>query len=777
MITRHTSDAIRLLTSSPVFSSLPAAVIRKAADTLHHCRFPRHRLVSVGGHSPVVRILMIQSGRLGVHTDPAIAPTPSETLRRGDILGGNAMLHNRGVALKTTVALSDVAAYGMPKRSFLELCAAYPPMIRCLDAAHDRQMAAKPPLPVRFLTGVIPFSMLPDPELVRIAEKADRIRIPKGTTLALQGQSPLTRLYILASGSAEQYADVKGRRRLTERLRETDIFGGSAILLNRAVPYRTLDILEDAVFVTLKPQDFLEICNKYPEFAGHFTERFGRRMRNPVFADLVQRSAAHGRDPFSLYNQPVSRFQERSPVVCTPDCSIQEAAERMNQKPGTPLWVRREGGEIAGWVTDADFRFHVAAGRIPGNHPISEIMSSTVPTIFSDAPAFEGLGAMQRDRIRHLAVVDAHQQLTGVVSREDLLNIQGPSPLWWVRKIQAAANVDEIAETFARIPEQILDILTSGANARYMTRLVSGICDAVFTRVIDLSVGEAGPPPVPFAFMVLGSAGRKEQTFKTDQDNAIVYAEPSDRLSNPAVVYFSRLGETICRALDRAGFPFCPGGVMARTPRWCRPLSAWKGYFSDWIHAAAPEDLLHAAIFFDFRCVYGEAALVRELRRHLFDSLEGWEGFFRNLAENTLATKPPLGLFRKFRVPGRDRGPIRLDLKGALMPIVDLARIYGLRHRVAETHTLDRLERLRQKNVLTPEQFHEMEHAYNHLMQQRFVQQARTMASANGDADNTVDLRNVPRIEHQTLKEIFKRIQAFQSRLEFDFTGTVGSAG
>ncbi|MEZ4762036.1 MAG: DUF294 nucleotidyltransferase-like domain-containing protein [Calditrichia bacterium] len=44
--------------------------------------------------------------------------------------------------------------------------------------------------------------------------------------------------------------------------------------------------------------------------------------------------------------------------------------------------------------------------------------------------------------------------------------------------------------------------------------------------MIQFAIDEIGEPPTQFAFMILGSEGRKEQTLKTDQDNAIIYKNP-----------------------------------------------------------------------------------------------------------------------------------------------------------------------------------------------------------------------------------------------------------
>lgn len=130
---------------------------------------------------------------------------------------------------------------------------------------------------------------------------------------------------------------------------------------------------------------------------------------------------------------------------------------------------------------------------------------------------------------------------------------------------------------------------------------------------------------------------------------------------------------------------------MAKNPKWCQPLEVWKSYFSDWIHAPSPRDLLHTSIFFDLRFAYGEKSLADRLVSHLFGQLAGWTGFFRNMVENAVYFRPPLGAFGRFQL--EKTGPHKkcMDIKMAAMPIVDFARIYALKLGIYETATPDRL--------------------------------------------------------------------------------------
>jgi CBS domain-containing protein len=271
--------------------------------------------------------------------------------------------------------------------------------------------------------------------------------------------------------------------------------------------------------------------------------------------------------------------------------------------------------------------------------------------------------------------------------------------------------------------------------------------------------------------MILGSEGRMEQTLKTDQDNAIIFEDVPPKSQDKVQRYFLDLGEKVCTWLDRAGYAFCQGGVMAQNPKWCQPMSVWKTYFHSWIRTAEPRDLLEASIFFDFRGAFGEMDMIEHLRKYLFESLKGWSGFFRYLAENALHFKPPLGFFRNFVVESKGKHRNKFDIKSAMLPIVDLARIYALNNQVPETNTRERIHQLYVKKVFSWQEYNEIDKAYSFLMQLRFVRQISAVIEENAKPDNYINPKKLSRIEQQMLKEIFKRIEKFQERLDFDFTG------
>ena len=273
--------------------------------------------------------------------------------------------------------------------------------------------------------------------------------------------------------------------------------------------------------------------------------------------------------------------------------------------------------------------------------------------------------------------------------------------------------------------------------------------------------------------MILGSEGRNEQTLKTDQDNAIIFEDVPEASQAAVQEYFLKFGETVCTLLDDAGYAFCNGDVMAKNPKWCQPLAVWKKNFSKWIHGAEGEDLLQASIFFDFRTGYGDGALVDSLRTFLFKALDGWPGFMRHLTENAMYFKPPIGFFRNFVVESKGKHRDMFDIKSAMTPIVDFARVYALKNHIDETNTLDRLHQLYLKGILQITEYEELEKAYSFLLQLRFVRQVTAIVDDKDSPHNYINPKKLTRIEQKMLKEIFNRIEKFQAKLEFDFIGRI----
>lgn len=204
-----------------------------------------------------------------------------------------------------------------------------------------------------------------------------------------------------------------------------------------------------------------------------------------------------------------------------------------------------------------------------------------------------------------------------------------------------------------------------------------------------------GVPPVPYAFVAVGSAGRMEQTLWSDQDNALIYAEPPIGKAEETADYFRIFAERIHDWLLSAGYPPCPGNVLCKNPFWRKPVSAWNAMMDGWLNEPHWENVRYLLMIADLRCLYGEPSLVTELRSAYLESCASWPGMLGHMLQNTLHHKITIGVLGNIITEryGEDAGAF--DIKyGAYIPLVNGIRLLAIAEGVPATSSLDRLDAL-----------------------------------------------------------------------------------
>lgn len=465
--------------------------------------------------------------------------------------------------------------------------------------------------------------------------------------------------------------------------------------------------------------------------------------------------------------EPV-RNAMKPPVTCPLDTTIAQAARLMSRKSVDAIVVVGPSGEPVGIVTDHDIRQRMVVAELDAQLPVSRIMSAPVVSIHENAPVFEAF-LMEREReIDHLAVTDGGDNLVGMIRSSRTVRLDRYSPVVLLQQVRGAGTLEELAESLQRLPTLVGSLVESGAVAQNICHVTSAVSDAAGERVIALAMEQLGPPPVPYAFLALGSEAREEQTLVTDQDNALVYADPPEEAVDHARDYFLRLGEFVCHGLDQVGYPYCEGGAMARDPRWNRPFSDWQEYFAGWIAEPDGGALAHCNVFFDVRPIYGERKLVHNLWNHVDRLLEQHPAFFSHMALNTLQYKPPIGMFGQIVTGSTGGSPKTFNIKEAMIPIVNFARLYALKHHLEETNTFDRLEQLHTLGVLQEDSFRGLFQAYGHLMRLRYRHQVDAI-KAGEQADNSIDPRSLSEIDMGVLKNTLSRITVIQKKVSYEF--------
>lgn len=626
---------------------------------------------------------------------------------------------------------------------------------------------------VHFLSRIEPFSRLSEPLLrdsLPFLSKSDSFR---DMTLFVQNKTSLSHLSIVLAGRIEQYILQDGEKSLYNVLSDGDIHGDVSLLFNHGISLYTVNTLEDTVFYCLEAQRFLELCSLSPEFSAFFVDTFRRNTNQRSFLTQIAQKAAEDAIHRDIPDRGefVSSLFTPHYAECQSDTSVREATRLMSSREEDFILVRSPSGEFSGIVTDEDIRSKVVAAGLDSHEPVHRIMTSPLESVSLNTDIYEASRRISGLGISHLAVEDDSGRVIGVLTEHGLLSAQGASPAQLTQKLRSAVSVEEIAARRKHLPLLVHSLLESGARAEHLNPLVTAFTDLILKRLLDFAQEQLGPPPARFAFMVLGSEGRKEQTLKTDQDNAIVFEDVSSDRHDAVRDYFLSLARLVCGWLDQVGYTYCDFDIMAQNPQWCQPLQVWKDYFRAWIEESTPEDILQSCIFFDFRLGYGDGELVRGLRDSLFATLDPGGKFFRHLAKSTLQVNPPLDFFGNFILHGERDGKKALDLKPPMRLIVDMARIYGLSTRIRETNTLQRLVRLEELGVLPRGESRELQQAYALMMDLRLSEQARVVLQEGLAPLNSIFPSDLSHIQKQSLKAAFKSLQKVQERLQAEFLG------
>lgn len=468
-----------------------------------------------------------------------------------------------------------------------------------------------------------------------------------------------------------------------------------------------------------------------------------------------------------LMNQPIKPYI-KDYISCDINSTIEDCSALLERKKQKIILVTSSLKPI-GVVNTSDIINRSLAKKLDPQNAVSEIMTSPIVYIDENALLYETILQFSQKNITHLAVKNSKNEFIGFLSKMDILELNQNTLSFLVKEVEIAENVEQIRRIYEKVPVLIKALLDSGAKTQNIFRITTSLADAITIKLINFAIEKTGSPPCRFAFMALGSEGRMTQTLATDQDNAIIFEDISNDLIPATTEYFLRIAEDINNNLHTIGYKFCEGEVMAKNPKWTQPLATWKAYFDGWLNTSDPQSILDASIFFDFRCVYGDENLTKELRESINSSIDTKSVFLFHMAQSIVKIKLPLGTFGGIvSEAGKDK---IIDVKKILLPVTGFIKIYSLKSKLFETNSIQRLEKLVALGIIHQDSLVEISHLYNYLMQLRLRFQSQAIQN-NITPNNEVDLSKLSNVEISTLKKIFTVISRLQSKLSVDFKGS-----
>ncbi len=394
------------------------------------------------------------------------------------------------------------------------------------------------------------------------------------------------------------------------------------------------------------------------------------------------------------YRHRVRDVMSTPPIVVPGATTLQEAVALLLERRVSSLLTSSPEHGI-GIITERDVLRAVAGDSASAMaSPIDAFATRPLQTVEEDAFVYRAIGRMDRLAIRHLGVVDREGNVVGALTTRNLLRHRASTAMMLGDQIDSAPDVPTLARAWSQLPRMTQMLLDEQVDARLVSSIISSEICALARRaalMAERQLAEAGRggPPVPYALMVLGSAGRGESLLAADQDHAIVYADGAP--DGPGDEWFAALGEEISNILDAVGVPFCKGGVMSKNANWRMSRARWIETIDRWVRRQRPGDLLNVDIFFDAVPVHGAQDLAESILDHAYDVAKHTPAFIKLLSESARGTRVPLTLFRKLKTDSNGR--IDLKLHG-LFPLVAGTRVLAIKHGIQARATSDRLRAL-----------------------------------------------------------------------------------
>lgn len=330
------------------------------------------------------------------------------------------------------------------------------------------------------------------------------------------------------------------------------------------------------------------------------------------------------------------------------------------------------------------------------------------------------------------------------------------------RRCASARDGDTLRQLVPEMHAVAAAMIEADAGGGLVARTLAALNDALTVRLIKLIVARHRLPATAWCWLALGSEGRGEQTFLSDQDNGIVFSAADAAEARALRPLFLACAGEINRMLADCGFALCTGGIMAGNPDCCLSLAEWRERFAGWVRTPEPQALLNATIFFDFRAIHGDARLAVSLRAHVRHITARADAFLHMLADNALTVAPPLGLVREFAA--RD-GMLDLKKFGARI-FVDAARILGID--CPAPGTVARLRHAAAAGRMPARDAAAAGGAFHHLQRVRLAHQHRELV-AGGLPSNQLVTRQLNEFDRRVLYEAFKQARLLQQQLKSTF--------
>ena len=538
-----------------------------------------------------------------------------------------------------------------------------------------------------FLKDYQPFDFLSYDDLIKIATTIRVINLEKNKILFQINDSLHDSFYLVAHGVIHLTVVVDSEETLLNKCYAGDIFGLRPFFAKNNYQM-TAKAREETILYAIPIETFKPFVAQNQEVLNFLLESFAVNTKssldNQKKGNLLSDSVGYSDNQSDLqYFQSLN--YNKTPLKLALSTTIKETAQLMTENLVDNALLLDQNHPV-GIVTDSDFRSKVATGRFPMSHTIDKIMSSPVITVTPSISVAEAQLVMLKHDVTHLCVTQDgtdKSEIKGIISEHDLVVAQANNPGILIKEIKRSQSSKDLKLVRDKLAEIIHSSISKNIPLIHVNNIAGEITLAIIKRAVELAILDLGSPPARFAWLSIGSQGRKEQLLLSDQDSILVFEDVVADKYRDVKDYFIKLAKKTTATLEKVGYAMCPNNHIASNIMWCKSLTDWTKQYNSWMNTPGENSNEISNVFFDYEMAFGELKLEDAITEIIFKNVKNNALFFDYLGNDALKKPTPLNFFKKFNVEedGENKGKFDIKTK-ALMPLIDGARLFVLSNNI-----------------------------------------------------------------------------------------------
>ena len=536
-----------------------------------------------------------------------------------------------------------------------------------------------------FLKEFQPFDTLSETELLNVATHIKVQNLEKGKILFQINDVLHDSFYVVDSGIISLTVVSDAEETLLNKCHSGDVFGLRPLFAKNNY-MMSATAREESIVYAIPIRIFKPLLGQNPDVLDFLLESFASTasISKDKIGNKISDSIA-----YSDNQQEIQYFQtleySKHPLTSKSTATIQEVAQLMTDNIMDNVVITNKKLPI-GIVTDKDFRSKIATGRLPILSTIDKIMASPVVTVTENLSLAEAQLLMLRHGVSHLCVTfdgTDSTEIKGIITEHDLVVAQANNPGILMKEIKRSQTAKDLKNVHEKLFELIQNSITKNIDLSHISSIAGEINFAITKRAIELAFLEFGSPPARFAWLSIGSQGRKEQLLNTDQDSILIFEDVETSKYRDVKDYFLKLAKKTTSTLEKVGYNLCKNGHVSSNMIWCKSLTDWTTQYNSWMNTPSENSDGMSPIFFDYDLVYGELQLEEAISETIFQERKNSALIFDYLGNDALKKPAPLNFFKKFNLEEEGENKGKFDIKTrALMPLIDAARLLVLSNNI-----------------------------------------------------------------------------------------------